>query len=401
MSYSCRHCGSPLTNQVLDLGHQPPSNAYLSPEALQQPETYFPLCLYVCTNCWLVQLPAYTSADTLFTSSYAYMSSASTSWLSHSRDYCNKVISDLDLDENSYVIELASNDGYLLQFFQQKGIPCLGIEPTHSAATVSKSKGITTLEKFFDSSLAQTLQKADLIIANNVLAHVPDINDFVLGIKHCLKESGLASIEFPHLSNLIKYTQFDTIYHEHFSYLSLGIVSRICRFVGLQVYHVEKIKTHGGSLRVWITYESYGPPTQSVQELVSEELDQGLNSIEVFDQFQSRSIAIKNDLIKYLMRAYEESKRVCGYGAAAKGNTLLNYAGLSTELLPCVADISLSKQGKYLPGTHIPVVSPEQLIQYQPDELLVLPWNLLPEIRNLYKDYPLITAIPELSVAYP
>ncbi|UPH89140.1 class I SAM-dependent methyltransferase [Synechococcus sp. NB0720_010] len=396
MTHACRHCKSPLEHTVIDLGHQPPSNAYLTADQLLGPEVTYPLQVYVCTSCWLVQLPAHAAADELFTADYAYFSSTSNSWCAHAERFVGEAVERLGLGADSRVLELASNDGYLLQYVQQRGIPCLGIEPTRATAEVARAKGIETLERFFGLALAQELEPADLVVANNVLAHVPDINDFVAGIARVLKPQGRASIEFPHLLRLLTGNQFDTIYHEHYSYLSLKAVQRIAAAFGLEVVDVEELSTHGGSLRVWLAHQDAAQPTEAVAAVLANEEAAGLESLEAYDDFQRRAEAAKYSLLEFLLQARREGKRVLGYGAAAKGNTLLNYAGIRADLLPAVADRAASKQGKHLPGSHIPVIRPEELAEQAPEALLVLPWNLIEELRQQLPGYELVTAIPEL-----
>ena len=399
MTHQCRHCGSPLKHQVIDLGHQPPSNSYLSSEQLSKPERTFPLQVFVCDQCWLVQLPAHAAADELFTHDYAYFSSTSTSWCDHAERFVTAACQRLRLGSSSHVVELASNDGYLLQFVQRLGISCLGIEPTRATAEVARSKGIQTLERFFGLELAHELQKADLVVANNVLAHVPDINDFLAGISALLKPSGMASIEFPHLLRLLQYNQFDTIYHEHYSYLSLQVVERIARVAGLSLVDVEELPTHGGSLRIWLApHASARQPSAAVAFVRSMEEAAGLETLQAWVDFQSRAVSAKNSLLRYLLAENEANRKVFAYGAAAKGNTLLNYAGVKSDLVSAVADRAPSKQGKYLPGSHIPVISPEYLSDLQPNSLLVLPWNLIDEVAQQWPGIQLITAIPELCV---
>lgn len=396
MSHHCRHCGSPLSQQVIDLGHQPPSNAYLKPEQVALPEITYPLKVFVCTSCWLVQLPAHAAADELFTADYAYFSSTSSSWCSHAERFVAAAIERLELGPESRVVELASNDGYLLQYVQQRGIPCLGIEPTHATAEVARAKGIETLEQFFGVALAAKLEQADLVVANNVLAHVPDINDFVAGIALLLKPNGQVSIECPHLLRLLAGNQFDTIYHEHYSYLSLRVVQRIAEAAGLAVVDVEELPTHGGSLRLWLAHQGSADPTPAVQTVLEAEADAGLETLEAYAGFQQRAEAAKNELLQFLLQAKREGKRVIGYGAAAKGNTLLNYAGVRPDLLFAVVDRAPSKQGKFLPGSHIPILSPEELVSQSTDVLLVLPWNLIEELLQQLPGTELYTAIPEL-----
>ena len=391
---------------MIDLGHQPPSNAYLTPEQLRQPEITYPLKVFVCTDCWLVQLPAHAAADELFTADYAYFSSTSSSWCAHSERFVAAAVERLGLRPDSLVVELASNDGYLLQYVQQRGIPCLGIEPTHATAEAARAKGIDTIERFFGVALADELIEAaglaptgaDLVVANNVLAHVPDINDFMAGIARLLKPHGRASLEFPHLLRLLEGNQFDTIYHEHYSYLSLRVVQRLAASAGLAVMDVEELVTHGGSLRVWLAHQDAAEPTSAVQAVLNDENSAGLETLEAYASFQQRAEAAKNALLEFLLQAKREGRRVLGYGAAAKGNTLLNYAGIQADLLPAVADRAPSKQGKLLPGSHIPVISPEQLATESADTLLVLPWNLSKEISAQITTHQLVTAIPCLQL---
>lgn len=403
--HCCRHCGSPLDHSVIDLGHQPPSNAYLTPEQLAQPEITYPLKVFVCTSCWLVQLPAHAAADELFTADYAYFSSTSSSWCAHAERFVGATVDRLGLGSDSLVVELASNDGYLLQYVQQRGIPCLGIEPTHATAEAARAKGIKTIERFFGVALADELigtaglapTGADLVVANNVLAHVPDINDFVAGIARLLKPQGRASIEFPHLLRLLEGNQFDTIYHEHYSYLSLRAVTRIAAEVGLDLVDVEELPTHGGSLRVWLAHKGAAEPTPAVAAVLAAEAAAGLETLAAYAGFQQRAEAAKHGLLEFLLQARRDGRRVLGYGAAAKGNTLLNYAGIRADLLPAVADRAVSKQGKFLPGSHIPVISPDQLAVDKASVLLVLPWNLIEELKQQTFGIDLVTAVPVLD----
>ena len=399
-THTCRHCGSPLDHQVIDLGHQPPSNAYLSSEQLAGPEITYPLRVMVCESCWLVQLPAHAAADQLFTPDYAYFSSTSTSWCAHAERFVAAAVARLGLGSQSHVVELASNDGYLLQFVQQRGISCLGIEPTSATAEAARQKGIPTLERFFGLALAQDLERADLVVANNVLAHVPDINDFLAGIAQLLKPSGVASIECPHLLRLLQGNQFDTIYHEHYSYLSLQVVERMAAAAGLALVDVEDLPSHGGSLRLWLAPETAGlEPTSAVAKVRAMEQAAGLETLEAWSGFQRRAEAAKNGLLRFLLAEQEAGRCVLGYGAAAKGNTLLNYAGVRSDLLGAVADRAASKQGRFLPGSHIPVISPEQLAERDPQTLLVLPWNLIEEVTQQWPGRRLATAIPELLIS--
>jgi len=382
---NCRHCSRTLEHVFLDLGFAPPSNAYLAAEELQQPETHFPLKLFVCDGCWLVQTQDFSRSDELFTDEYAYFSSVSTSWLEHAARYCSRVVDRLGLNAESFVVELASNDGYLLKNFVASGIPCLGIEPTASTAAAAERIGVPTLREFFGKALAEHLageeRRADLIIGNNVFAHVPDINDFTAGMKALLKPGGTITLEFPHLARLIEHTQFDTVYHEHYSYLSLHTVSLIFQRAGLRIQDVEEIPTHGGSLRVYGCQDDDPRPTAAaVQVVLAAEAAMGLRDLGVYRAFQPRADAVKNGLLEFLLQMRREGKSVAAYGAAAKGNTLLNYAGVKPDLLPFVCDAAPSKQGRFLPASHIPVLPPAALSQRQPDVVLILPWNLAAEV---------------------
>ena len=345
-----------LEHEVIDLGHQPPSNAYLTADQLASPEITYPLKVFVNTDSWLVQLPAHAAADELFTDDYAYFSSTSSSWCAHAERFVAAAIDRLDLGPTSHVVELASNDGYLLQYFKQKSIPCLGIEPTHATAEASRQKGIETIERFFGSVLADELEPADLVVANNVLPHVPDINDFLLGISRILKTNGRAAIEFQHLLRLLVGNQFDTIYHEHYSYLSLRVVQRIALTVGLDVVDVEELHTHGGSLRVWLAHRGVTQATSSVEKVLSAESAVGLETLEAYAGFQQRAEAAKNRLLEFLLQAKQQGRRVLGYGAAAKGNTYLIMlaSGLTFSLQLLIVHLV---HGMFLPGSHIPVIS--------------------------------------------
>lgn len=384
---NCRHCKAPLTHVFLDLGFAPPSNAYLTERELHAPETWLPLKLYVCEHCWLVQTEDYASADALFSKDYAYFSSTSTTWLEHARRYVEDMRSRLGLSQQSFVIEVASNDGYLLKNFFAAGIPCLGIEPTASTATAAEALGVPVLREFFGEALGKRLAKedrqADLILGNNVYAHVPDINDFTAGLKAALKPDGNITLEFPHLLRLIEETQFDTVYHEHFSYLSLHTVERIFEQAGLRIWHVERLATHGGSLRVFGCHDSDPrEATSAAGKILQAEERAGLRNVNTYRQFQSRAEAIKHDLLLFLLEQKRAGKKVSAYGAAAKGNTLLNFAGIRPDLLPYVCDAAPSKQGKFLPGSHIPILPPAALNERQPDYVLILPWNIAAEVRD-------------------
>ena len=389
---NCRHCNKYLKHTFLDLGNAPPSNAYLSKAELNQPEIYYPLKIKVCDQCWLVQTEDYADADTFFTSDYAYFSSTSSSFLSHAKDFSNKIIKDLDLNENSHVIEVASNDGYLLKNFVEKKIPCLGIEPTISTADAAEKLNIPVIRNFFGEALGKQLsnegKKADLIIGNNVYAHVPHINDFTKGLKSLLKIEGTITLEFPHLMNLINQSQFDTIYHEHFSYLSLNVVNNIFSTLGLRVYHVEKIPTHGGSLRIYGCHENDKRRTKkTVKILLEEETSCKLQKLETYLNFQHKVNKIKDELNLFLIDKKKNGKKVVAYGAAAKGNTLLNYAGIKPDLISVVFDASESKQGQYMPGSHIPIQDPKKIDNFEPDYVIIFPWNIYKEIKDNINNY--------------
>jgi SAM-dependent methyltransferase len=384
---NCRHCHYPLQHVFLDLGFAPPSNAYLSETDLNKPERYYPLKLFVCEHCWLVQTEDYAQADELFSHDYAYFSSVSQSWLAHAAHYTDMITKRLGLNKNSHVIEVAANDGYLLKNFVAAAVPCLGIEPTASTAAAAEKLGIPILREFFGQPLAQRLVKegkqADLILGNNVYAHVPDINDFTAGLKTALKPGGTITLEFPHLMRLLEHTQFDTVYHEHFSYLSLYSVSQIFARAGLRVCDVEELPTHGGSLRVYGCHAEDSRATADVvPALLAEEARRGMRSLESYQAFQRRADRVKDDLLLFLIEQKRAGKRVAGYGAAAKGCTLLNYAGVKTDLLSYVCDAAPSKQGKYLPGTHIPILHPNELRERKPDIVLILPWNIQAEVTQ-------------------
>jgi SAM-dependent methyltransferase len=381
----CRHCRADLELTFLDLGYAPPSNAYVAAQALSSPETYYPLRLQVCAQCWLVQTEDYAAAEDLFSPDYAYFSSVSQGWLLHAARHSAAMIERLRLGSASFVIEVASNDGYLLKNFVAAGVPCLGIEPTDSTARAAEAIGVPTLRKFFGAALGRELagsgRAADLILGNNVYAHVPDINDFTAGLAAALKPGGTISLEFPHLARLIAQSQFDTVYHEHFSYLSLTAVARIFRAAGLRVFDLEEIPTHGGSLRVYGCHEDDArADTPAVSRVYAAEQAQGLTNPVTYRAFQARADAIKNALVEFLIQQKRAGKRVAAYGAAAKGNTLLNYGGVKPDLLSFVCDAAPSKQGKYLPGSHVPILPPAALRERRPDIVLILPWNIADEV---------------------
>jgi hypothetical protein len=405
---NCRHCGSHLEQTFLDLGFAPPSNAYLNQADLTKPEKYYPLKVKVCSHCWLVQTEDYAQVDELFSSDYAYFSSTSSGWLAHATMYAKSMIERFKLNANSFVIEIASNDGYLLKNFVDAGVPCLGIEPTASTAAAAEKLGITVMRQFFGEALGKQLatkQQADLIAGNNVYAHVPDINDFTRGLKASLKSNGTITLEFPHLMRLIEHTQFDTVYHEHFSYLSLYTVDRIFKAAGLRVWDVDQLPTHGGSLRIYGCHtEDARDTNENVLALLAEEARCGLKTLETYQKFQARADKVKNDLLAFLIEQKKAGKKVAAYGAAAKGNTLLNYAGVKTDLLPFVCDAATAKQGKYMPGSHIPILPPFALAKSTPDYVLILPWNIAAEVKQqnvelLARGVKFVTAVPELMKA--
>ncbi|MBA3036281.1 MAG: class I SAM-dependent methyltransferase [Desulfobacterium sp.] len=406
---NCRFCGNILTHEFIDLGCAPPSNAYLTAADLNRPEVYYPLKLRVCTDCWLVQTEDYAGAEDLFLPDYAYFSSTSSTWLAHARQYSQIITRRLELNAKSFVVEIACNDGYLLKNFVEAGIPCLGIEPTASTAAAAQELGIPVLQEFFGQTLGSRLsdagQKADLIIGNNVYAHVPDINDFTIGLKVLLKSGGTITLEFPHLMRLIEHTQFDTIYHEHFSYLSLYTVMHIFRKAGLRVFDVEELGTHGGSLRVYGCHqEDPRLDTEAISSLLEAENSFGMRNIIHYQSFQPRADNVKNSFLRFLLDQKAEGKTVGAYGAAAKGTTLLNYAGIKPDLLPYVVDRNPAKQGRFLPGSRIPIVSEDHIRERQPDFIVILPWNIKEEVMNQLayireRGGRFVTVVPKLEVS--
>jgi len=382
----CRHCGAEATLPLIDLGSAPPSNAYLTEATLHGPEKWFPLKVVVCEKCWLAQTEDFFRSDELFDADYAYFSGFSDTWLAHCERYVVEMIKRFGLGAESHVVEIAANDGCLLQFVNERNIPCTGVEPTSSTAAAARGKGISIIEDFFGVRLASQMAEkglqADLTVANNVLAHVPDINDFVSGFAILLNPNGVVTFEFPHLMQLIDKNQFDTIYHEHFSYLSLTVVSRIFERNGLKVFDVEELPTHGGSLRVYAQRRDDGKnhTTNNVRALLQREYTLGMTSPAFYLGFQEKANLLKDDLVSFLIERKREGKKVAGYGAAAKGNTLLNYAGVRPDLLPYVVDLNPAKQGKYLPGSRIPIVPEGYLTAGKPDFVLILPWNIRDEI---------------------
>jgi SAM-dependent methyltransferase len=405
----CRFCATPLSDVFLDLGTAPPSNAFLSAAALQAPEAWFPLKLFTCPECHLVQVDEVQGHEHLFAPDYAYFSSYSRSWLQHAERYVETATARLDLDKHSLVVEIASNDGYLLQYVAARGIPCVGIEPTAGTAQAARAKGIDTLVRFFGASFAQEFAAdrghADLIVANNVLAHVPDINDFVAGFAVLLGAQGVVTVEFPHLLELVGNHQFDTVYHEHFSYLSFHTVQRIFAAHGLRAWDVEQLPTHGGSLRIWACRDDGAHiEMPAVAAMLAREQAAGMFGLSYYQGFQSVAETVKDAFLEFLLQQKRNGKRVAGYGAAAKGNTLLNFAGIRADLLAFVADASPHKQGRFLPGARIPVVDEAHLRAARPDFVVVLPWNLREEITGqlaYIREWggQFVFAVPELAIA--
>jgi hypothetical protein len=382
----CRFCDTEISTQFIDLANSPPSNSFLTKKQLDLPEVFYPLKLMVCHKCFLVQIEEYKSSQEIFSSNYIYYSSFSSTWLEHCKRYVEMIIERLSLNKSSHVIEIASNDGYLLQYFKQKDIPCLGIEPAVGTARSAREKGIEVICDFFGSDLAMSLKKqkrqADLLLGNNVLAHVPMINDFISGTKLALKETGTITMEFPHLMRLVDSCQFDTIYHEHYSYFSFLTVCSMFKRHGLEIFDVEELPTHGGSLRIFArhTEDISREISPNVQMLLEMEISRGMKAIEYYEGFQEKADRIKYDLLNFLLDQKKNGKIVAAYGAAAKGNTLLNYCGVRKDMVSFVADASPHKQEKYLPASHIPVVHEEEIKTRKPDYVLILPWNIKEEI---------------------
>jgi SAM-dependent methyltransferase len=405
----CRHCDHQLSQTFLDLGSAPPSNAYLSTEDLNAPEIFYPLRLMVCEHCYLVQTEDYAGRESLFSKDYAYFSSFSSSWLIHAKHYVTQMIDRFDFTDQSRIVEVAANDGYLLQYVKAVGIPCYGIEPTTSTAEAAREKGIEIIEKFFGVAVANELVEqnlqADLIAANNVLAHVPDINDFVSGFSRLLKPTGIATFEFPHLLKMVQENEFDTVYHEHYSYLSLTSVKQIFTANGLTIFDVEELPTHGGSLRLFAQRLDTGifSIEPSVNALLMVEEKAGITTTDFYSYFQQQAEILKNDLMAFLIDAKRQGKTVAGYGAAAKGNTLLNFAGVRSDLLSYIVDKNPAKQHKFMPGSRIPIVDESHLINHKPDYTLILPWNLKVEIftqLDYVKDWggQFVVGVPKLEI---
>ena len=405
---NCRFCKTHLAQIFIDLVASPPSNSFLTRQQLNEPEVYYPLELFVCMKCFLVQIDEYKKYDDIFNSDYVYFSSYSSTWVEHAKQYVEMITPKLSLDKESFVIEIASNDGYLLQYFKEKSIACLGVEPTENTAQVARQKGIETIIDFFGEKLAKQIvgqrKKADLIIGNNVFAHTPDINDFVRGLKAALSPDGVITLEFPYLLQLMKKNQFDTIYHEHFSYFSFYAANRILSEHGLIIYDVEELQTHGGSLRIYACHRGNDAIKikDSVGRLLQKENYVGVLTSEFYSDFQKKADRVKYDLINFLIDQKNAGKRVVAYGAAAKGNTILNYCGIKKDLVSFVVDASPHKQGKFLPGSHIPVVTEKKIKEFKPHYVLILPWNIKEEISrqlSYIKQWQgeFVVAVPELK----
>ncbi len=407
----CRFCKTTLENVFIDLVNSPASNSFLTACQLNEPETFYPLKVYTCHQCFLVQVDEYKKSDAIFDSNYVYFSSYSTSWLKHAKEYTQQMIGRFGYDENSVVVEVASNDGYLLQYFKESNVPVLGIEPTANTAASAKEKGIDTIIDFFGTRLASELAakniKANLLLGNNVLAHVPDIVDFVCGLKMILAEGGVITMEFPHLMQLVDNNQFDTIYHEHFSYLSFYTVEKIFVSQNLDMFDVEELTTHGGSLRIYAKHkdDTTKPISQNVAALLQKEANKGLTNLAYYDHFQQQALKVKIDITEFLIDQKKAGKIVAAYGAAAKGNTMLNYCGIKNDLIEFVVDANPHKQNKFLPASHIPVVNEQYLKNARPDFVIIFPWNLKEEITEqlaYIKDWggKFVVAVPDLQIIY-
>ena len=406
---SCRFCGSALEVSFCDLGMSPLSNSFLKPEQLAQHEPFYPLHAWVCGKCFLVQLEEFEPPEHIFSDEYAYFSSYSDTWLEHSRRYVEEMSRRLALDAKSLVVEIASNDGYLLQYFVQRGVPVLGIEPAANCARVAEQRGVRTRVAFFGTCLAEALvhegKRADLLLGNNVLAHVPDLNDFVQGLQRLLAPKGVVTMEFPHLLNLVEQNQFDTIYHEHYSYLSFLTVEKLFARHGLALFDVSEVPTHGGSLRIFARHadDASKPVAPAVRALLAKESRAGLDRLETYTAFDDKVKRTKRRLLDFLVNAKNEGKRIAGYGAPAKGNTLLNYCGIRSDFLDFTVDRSPHKQGYFLPGTRLPIFHPDKLREARPDYVLILPWNLKEEIRQqvgYIRDWGgrFVVPIPEVAI---
>jgi len=406
---NCRFCNTALEHVFIDLVNSPASNSFLTKEQLNEPETFFPLKVFTCHQCFLVQVDEYKKSGDIFDSNYVYFSSFSTSWLEHARRYTEMITKRFELNERSQVIEIASNDGYLLQYFVKKNIPVLGIEPTLNTAEAARQKGVNTLVEFFGAALAEKLvqkgTQADLLLGNNVLAHVPDIVDFVKGMKVILNPAGIITMEFPHLLQLVNNNQFDTIYHEHFSYLSFYTVRRIFSSQGLELFDVDELPTHGGSLRIYAKHREDNSKniSSNVESILQKEINAGVNKLDYYANFTLQANKVKIALLSFLIEQKRKGKKIAGYGAAAKGNTLLNYCGIRNDFIDFVVDANPAKQGKYLPASHIPVVNEDHLKRNKPDFVIIFPWNLKEEIAaqlSYIRDWggKFVIPIPQLHI---
>ena len=408
-SSKCRFCNNKLEHSVINLGMSPLCQKHVKPENANDMEKFYPLHAFICNKCWLMQLEEFATPDEIFADEYAYFSSYSESWLNHARKYTEMMTERFAINNEKLVVEIASNDGYLLQWFVQKGIPVLGIEPAANCAEAAKAKGVRSEVKFFGKSTAVELSvkygKADLLLGNNVLAHVPDINDFVSGMKEMLNTGGVITMEFPHLQRLIEENQFDTIYHEHFSYLSFVAVNRIFAHHGITLFDVEELPTHGGSLRIFGKHvdDHSKQITDCVTQLLKREKELGFETLEYYSVFEEKVKETKRKILDFLIKAKREGKSIVGYGAPGKGNTLLNYCGIRTDFIDYTVDMSPHKQGNFLPGTHIPILHPDVIKETKPDYVFILPWNLKKEITNQHKyisDWggKFVVPIPELTI---
>ena len=406
---NCRLCNNLLTNVFVDLGNSPPSNSFVTKEYLEQGEMYYPLKVYVCEQCFLAQIDEYKKSVDIFNNFYPYFSSYSSTWLQHAHSYVNYMMDRFNFDERSFIVEIASNDGYLLQYFKERNITVMGIEPAANTAELAIEKGIETVIDFFNEKLALKLaddQKADLLLGNNVIAHVPDLNGFVKGLKIMLKKKGIITMEFPHLMQLIEQCQFDTIYHEHYSYISFHTVVNLFEKHQLQIFDVQELPTHGGSLRIFAAHaeDASKETTEYVEQLLNKEKELGMLDLNYYENFESKILKIKYNLTKFLIDKKMEGKKLIAYGAAAKGNTLLNYCGINKDLVEFAVDASAFKQGKYMPASHIPIVSEEEIRKTKPDYILILPWNIKYEIMQQLQyvrewDCQFVVAIPNMELS--
>jgi len=405
----CRFCENELKHEFIDLVNSPLSNSYLTEEQLNEPEVCYPLKIWVCEKCFLVQIDEYKKSNEIFNENYAYFSSYSTTWVEHAKEYVDMVSSRFNLNKDSFVIEVGSNDGYLLQHFKSKEIPCLGIEPSSNVAQAARNKGIETIEEFLNDESAKRLisnrGRADLILGINVLAHNPNIKEFVKSLKICIKETGIVTMEFPHLMQLVAHNQFDTIYHEHFSYFSFNTIKKIFESQELEIFDVEELPTHGGSIRIFAKNkcDESKKISERVINLLKREREAGMDKLEYYQGFQEKIEKIKLDFLEFLIQEKKASRKIIAYGAAAKGNTFLNYCGIKKDLIKFVVDASPHKQGKFLPGSHIPIVKEERIKQEKPDYVLILPWNLKEEITkqlNYIRDWggKFVIAIPRMEI---